>query len=140
MEIKAQKAGLAVFPRCYGSLFFYLFLSYLGSRLFRYHLPLFILFSPLIGVLVGPSWKWFVKFITILLFTTACLTIYFHQTRPLKAINMMHNFPHEAFYFMKKPPHYWSYGQVAHIIHTSGCLDVGLIEGPPIVGNILCGH
>jgi len=95
----------------------------------RLHLSLFILCSPLVGILLVYCWKWLVKLVIIFLFGMALSTIIFHQTRPLGGINYSSSIPREVYYFMKKPSCYMPYEQAAKAILSSGCRDVGLMQG-----------
>jgi hypothetical protein len=111
------------------SCFLFVFIIRWQPFITRIHLPLIILFSPLIGVALEGWKKEATALISVLLFGIAFLTITFSETRPISEVNNPHNLPRSAYYFMKKPTHYLSYDNASKEILSSGCQDVGLLQG-----------
>ncbi|MFH0753797.1 MAG: hypothetical protein V2A70_04465 [Candidatus Omnitrophota bacterium] len=94
----------------------------------RMHLPLFILFAPVAGMWLGDKkiGRWLVLSIVVV---SALFFLLEHQSRPLVGKNRLMVFDRNEYYFMKKPRVARSFFQAADIIRSSGCKDVGLIQG-----------
>ena len=94
----------------------------------RLHLPLFILCAPLVAVAVERSRRVAVG-VGGLLVVLAFTVIFSHATRPLVGANHLLRWERGVYYFMKKPKQVDAYFKVADGITSSGCRDVGLVEG-----------
>jgi len=115
----------------------YAFYVVLGGSLFvfinwqewitRMHLPVFILFAPVVGSCVEAN-KLSRAVIVGLLIISASFFIVSNQTRPLVGQSRLMQAPRSYYYFMKKPL-IKSYAKVSEIILLSKCTEVGLIEG-----------
>jgi hypothetical protein len=93
----------------------------------RFHLAFFVLFSPLVAiVLVSALPRWIPFAISFGLIYLAFMCLAYNGTRP---INMERNFtqlPREQQYFMEHEALYTPYIATAEDIITSGCKEVGL--------------
>jgi len=93
----------------------------------RLHLPLLILFSPLIGVVMGRR-KGLAVWVSALLLAAAFWTIASHQNRPLTGPNRLMQKDRRDYYFVKKRDAALTFAKATNIINSSGCRDVGLLQ------------
>ena len=93
----------------------------------RMHLPIFILFAPVVGVFFEKKLLYRAVILFFLIFS-AVFFVVSNDTRPLVGHNRLMQGPRIYYYFMKKP-FIDAYAQASRIILSSQCTDVGLIEG-----------
>ncbi len=92
----------------------------------RMHLPVFILFAPVVATLLEKK-RILRAAVICLLAGSGAFFLFNNQTRPLIGPARLMQVPRNYYYFMKKP-FYNAYEQASEIISSSQCTDVGLIE------------
>ena len=94
----------------------------------RMHLPVFILFAPVIGAFLEKKQTLRIVMICFLV-GSAVYFLLGNHTRSLVGPFRLLQTPRLYYYFMKKPDHLKVYAKAAQIIRLSQCTDVGLIQG-----------
>ena len=95
----------------------------------RFHLPLFLLAAPLVGIGINRmrAWGWGVGVVLVIFVVSLLIT---HNLRPLIGNPNIFTFPdRRMWYFAHIQDLSGSYGQVAQLVSSSGCKNIGLITG-----------
>jgi len=95
----------------------------------RFHLPLFILFCPLAGVILGNSLKKWCLILGILFFLAALPWLFLNKHHPWGGFFNIWKDPPTAQYFYKNPELFPVYSTVSQYIISSGCKQLGLLIG-----------
>ena len=94
----------------------------------RLHLPLFVLWTPLIGlVLSSLSRAWVGNMAAIVMISSSAPTFVFSQTKPTTGSASIFSLPRANQFFSKRPDLLPAYDQAARRIKALHCVDVGVI-------------
>ncbi len=94
----------------------------------RLHLPIFILFAALVGVVLGNSLnRRVVSVLTVLLVVLSFQWVFNNQVRPLMGEKTIFATPREAQYFTTQPVLATIYANTAKEINAQSCSQVGMV-------------
>lgn len=129
-DLRREEKLLPYFFTLIGS--FILFCYLLKWQMFhsRLHLPLFVLFSPISGVVLTKiKNKKIIYLIVIILIMGALPYVLCNEKRPLIAKRNIFNTKRTDQYFIYQPGRRRPYMETVNFLHFIGCSDIGLIMG-----------
>ena len=94
----------------------------------RLHLPLFVLWTPLIGLFLSSlSRAWAGNMAAVVMISSSAPTFVFSQTKPATGSASIFTLPREDQYFSKRPDLLPVYNEAARRIKALNCADVGIV-------------
>jgi hypothetical protein len=95
----------------------------------RFHLPLFILFCPVAGVVLERFLKKIIVIVGILFFLGAMPWLFLNDQHPWVGGYSIWHQPKPAQYFYKRPAMALPYVEIAAYLKSIGCQQIGLLIG-----------